>query len=383
MEVDACPPLGYNLYFDNGAMAHPKAPGMRGRMEEYLQLGGTYGRGAYLRVLESSRLVEQCRRRIAAMIGVSKPRYISFTHNATSALNTVIQGFPYRRRHVWVSALEHNAVMRPLEILSAREGLEYTVLPSQADGRVELSALGGIDFSQSDYVAICHASNVNGVVQDIASIRRAIGDIPMLVDASQSVGYVPVRAEEWDVDFLAFSGHKGLAGPTGVGVLYLQGRRVEISPLSYGGGASGGRRVDGVIPLPDRYEAGTPNMIGIAGLLGALEEPLVAAHSVWDFLALLGEMSQVPGVGVYHGWGGEGRGLELFSLRPYGMELSELTRRLHGEYGIEIRSGMHCAPLAHRSLGTGEVGTARFSLSPAHSPEDLDYLLQALKSILS
>ncbi len=377
-----------NRYFDNAALAFPRSEGVEEGMARYLAAGASYGRASHGRALDAARMVEEARGLLSALLGVSRPQRISFALNATVAINTVLRGFPYRAWRVLISPMEHNAVTRTL----AGEGVGYDLLPALPSGLIDLGRLAGRDLSGYDLVVVNGASNVNGVVQPLGALRGVLGEaIPLMVDASQVVGHSPLAVEEWGIDFLAFSGHKGLASTTGAGCLYQSGR-VALRPLVYGGTGSGRSADDMPEVLPDAFEAGTHNMLGIAALLGALRRPLDRAHGREDFARLLAGLRAMPGLRVYHGHGVEGgrtghdlppEPIELLSLVPTGMEVSDLAYRLYAEHGIELRSGLHCASLAHRHLGTYPEGTVRLSLSPAHTAEELAYLLGAVRSVVS
>ena len=207
-----------NLYFDNCATSFPKPAAVAGAMVRHLnETGGTYGRSAYPRILQSTRLVEECRDQLAAKMGATEAGKIILTANATTALNLMIQGICKKGGHVLTSAMEHNAIARPLERLRQLGLIEWELLESAPDGRILVDKIASKLRPNTILVAICHMSNVNGMAQSPGEIKKAIGEIPMLVDASQSLGSHPVMVDKWGIDFLAFTGHKSLLGPTGTG----------------------------------------------------------------------------------------------------------------------------------------------------------------------
>lgn len=366
-----------NLYFDNCATSFPKPPEVAEAMVNHLNItGGTYGRSAYPRILMSSSVVEECRDRLAGIIGTKESGKIVFTANATTALNLMIQGICSKGGHVLTSSMEHNAVARPLEHLRQMGRITWETLESAPDGRILPEKIASKLRPDTILVAICHMSNVNGMAQSPGEIKQAIGDIPLLVDASQSLGQFPVEADNWGIDFLAFTGHKSLLGPTGTGGAFIRDTG-QIEPLIFGGTGSGSDSLLMPSILPDRFEAGTPNITGIHGLNAALKNRPEARHSREDFRELLKEVKknldyQVRCAGDFAHQG------KLFSVVHRRKSGSELALAFYEKYGIECRAGLHCAPLAHRHLGSFPGGDCRFSLSPYHTPEELEFLARAI-----
>lgn len=367
-------------YFDNAATSFPKPAGVSRAVARYLDvMGGPYGRAAYPRARDVSRTVERARDRVAEVLGTALATQVVFQPNATTAINTVLHGFLYDGGKVVISPLEHNAVMRPLDALQRRGVLRWEVMPHHADGTVDLARLSGWLTSDVRLAVVNHMSNVNGVVQPLAALKAALGPVPLLVDASQSLGAVPLRVDDWDIDYLAFTGHKGLRGPTGTGGLFLR-RPGTVAPLILGGTGSASDRYEMPDDLPDRFEAGTGNIAGIFGLLAALEEPLVARHTPKDFSWLVAELRALPGVTVY-GAAESGNQGELVSIAVTGRDPAQVGDELAGRFDIAVRTGLHCAPLAHRTLGTFPHGTVRLAPGPGHSREDLSFLLGAVRAV--
>ncbi|MCE1197391.1 MAG: aminotransferase class V-fold PLP-dependent enzyme [Marinilabiliales bacterium] len=369
-----------NLYFDNCATSFPKPPQVAEAMRLHLdETGGTYGRAAYPRILRSTGLVEECRERLAARIGTADAGKVVFTANATTALNLMIQGICRKGGHVLTSPMEHNAVARPLSFLQKSGIITWELLDAAPDGRVLPDRIAGKLRADTRLVVICHMSNVNGVIQPLSEIKKAIGEIPLLVDGSQSLGQYPVEADRWGVDFLAFTGHKSLLGPTGTGGAFM--RHPEwVAPLLYGGTGSGSDSFDMPEVMPDRFEAGTPNITGIHGLNAALAHPPALHYSPDDFEQLIREVKGFSGYKVRCADDMAHQG-KLFSVVHDRLSGSELAGRLFGEWGIECRSGLHCAPLAHKHLGSFPYGDCRFSLSPYHTAEELSHLAKAVYDI--
>ncbi len=369
-----------NLYFDNCATSFPKPSAVAEAMSRHLnETGGTYGRSAYPRILHSTRLVEECRDQLAAMMGTADAGKIIFTANATTALNLMIQGICRKGGHVLTSAMEHNAVARPLEHLRQMGLIEWELLESAPDGRILTEKIAEKIRPNTILVAVCHMSNVNGMAQSPGEIKRSIGDIPLLVDASQSLGQHPVEVDKWGIDFLAFTGHKSLLGPTGTGGAFMRYPEL-VEPLLFGGTGSGSDSLSMPSFTPDRYEAGTPNITGIHGLNAALRNRPAPLHTRDDFEALLGEVKRNNNYKVRCAEDFSNQG-KVFSLVHPSISGSELAQRFYEAYGIECRAGLHCAPLAHRHLGSFPTGDCRFSLSPYHTPEELNYLAKAIHDV--
>jgi cysteine desulfurase family protein len=370
----------HNTYFDNAATSFPKPKEVALEMARYLnKMGGTYGRSSHDRAIEASKVVEETRFLIAEMLGVKKSSRIVFTPNATNAINLVLKGFRYEHQEVVISSLEHNALWRPLTRLINEHGVKVKKLPSFDDGLIDLEKLSEVVSNQTDLVVINHQSNVNGVIQPIEKIKKIIGDIPLLVDASQSLGHRELDIEKCKIDFLALTGHKGLLGPTGVGALFVKNPEL-LAPLVDGGTGSNSESTEMPSFVPDKFEAGTPNIVGIFGLRASLLHKPSPAHSRKEYLSLISDIKGINGIRVLCANQEENQG-DVFSLMSERMDCSVLGRALGEQFGIETRLGLHCAPEAHKHLGTLPEGTVRIGVSPYHTKEDFDYLLQAIKSV--
>lgn len=368
-----------NRYFDNGSTSFPKPPQVAEAMANYLgHVGGTYGRAAYGKAFEASQMVEACRDKLAELFGAPNAEHLFFCANATGAINTILKGMPLQGKQVLVSPLEHNAVMRTLEHLK-QFGTEAITLPAHADGRIDTERLQDVPLRRVGLVVVNHQSNVSGVVQPIADIKAWCGKVPLLVDASQSAGQNELKISDWGVDFLAFTGHKGLLGPTGTGGFYAHNPDL-VSPLLHGGTGSNSDRFDMPLTYPDRFEAGTPNMAGIAGLLAALTHipPMMAARE--EFLQMIGQLSELKGIRILRSHEPKRQGL-LFSFSHATLSPSTIAERLYRLHGIEVRSGLHCAPAAHRFYDTFPHGTVRIAASPYHTANDYRFLVEAVREV--
>ena len=371
-----------NCYFDNAATSYPKPPEVSGAISRYLsECGGTYGRGAYPRILEATGVVETVREQLADRMGIGNPETVFFTRNATEGINTVLFGLDLQDAHVLISPLEHNAVMRPLAELVRRCGLSYDILPHFSDGKVDAKRIGMVLKPATKLVIINHQSNVNGVIQPVREIRRAVDAVPIMLDLSQALGHTAVNIDEWEIDFAAFTGHKGLLGPTGTGGFFARNPEL-VRPRNFGGTGSNSESYEMPEFLPDRFEAGTPNMVGIYGLYGALTADVAPLHTPDDFRELMESIARLPGISLYRAADSASQGA-LFSVAHTEIDCGTLALDLQEDSGIETRSGLHCAPLAHKTLGTFPDGTVRIAVSPYHTREDFNHLLGALTSAIA
>jgi cysteine desulfurase/selenocysteine lyase len=358
------------LYFDNAATSWPKPPAVLRALAGYLRRGGgNPGRSGHARAIGAGRIVLEARELLAELLGVRDPAHVVFTKNATEALNLALLGTLKPGDHVVAGSMEHNSVLRPLTALHGR-GVEVSVVEADASGRLDPRRVEAALRGNTRLVVLNHASNVCGTVADATAVGRACRErgVLFLVDAAQSAGCLPIDVEALRVDFLAFSGHKGLLGPQGTGGLYV--RQPEgLEPLLYGGTGSLSDREEQPQFLPDRFESGTLNVHGLAGLAAGLRYLLgrgvqqVAAHDRGLLELLLQALDGVPGVTLYGPVDGTAQ-VGVLSVNVAGLSPSEAGRRLEREFGILTRIGLHCAPRAHRTLGTFPDGTVRLSWGP-------------------
>ncbi len=369
-----------NRYFDNGSTSFPKPPEVAMAMAHYLNhCGGTYGRAAYGKVMDSTRVVEQCRDRVASLLGVTDGSHIAFTLNATWGINAIVHGLKLTEGTVLVSPLEHNAAMRPLFDIAQRGIISIEVLPSLADGSIDLNALSAKQKKNAKLICCVHQSNVNGVIQPVKDLCAWAADVPVLVDATQSAGDVPVMGDEWGAEAVVFTGHKGLLGPSGTGGFYIRHPEL-LHPFIQGGTGSNSEHFEMPQELPDRFEAGTPNLVGIVGLNAAMEHKPCRQTSQRQWLEWIETLRQIEGIQIYGASSEEHQG-NVVSFTHHKMSPSQIAYQLFDKYGIEVRQGLHCAPLAHQSIGTFPTGTVRVALSPYHTAEDLSYLHEAITRI--
>lgn len=384
------------VYLDNAATTYPKPPGVAEAMLHYLnEIGASAGRGAYREAVESGRLLEDCRRAIRALVGAAPDDAVIFTLNGTDALNLAIKGCVGRGTHAVTTCMDHNSVLRPLSALQEREGVSWLAVRADPQStRVDPSAVERALTLDTALVAVSHASNVTGVIQpieEIGDICRRRG-VPFLVDAAQSAGHVPLEFGTMPIDLLAIPGHKGLLGPLGTGVLVIRAALVErLRTFREGGTGSVSEQPHQPVHAPDKFEAGSHNAVGLAGLLAALRwienqgVSRVRQHEA-DLNArmLSGLVDLEQSHRAFHWYGpreAEHR-VAVFSVGIDGFEPAELSALLETHYGLLTRSGLHCAPLAHRTIGTDRRGgTCRISFGPMNRIEHADAVLAALAEI--
>jgi selenocysteine lyase/cysteine desulfurase len=325
-------------------------------------------------------MIEETRDMIASMIGADNPENIIFTPNATVAVNTVLNGLDLRNSHVLISPLEHNCVMRPLEYLRKNLGIEYEIMHHFADGLIDTSRIAEQIRPDTRIAVVNHESNVNGLIQPLREIKTALGGLLLLVDASQSLGMEVVNVSSSEVDFLAFTGHKRLLGPPGTGGLYIRNPEM-LSPFVRGGTGSRSECFDMPSFMPDKFESGTPNISGIAGLNAALRDRPEARHSKRDFESLIREIACIPALKIFKADNPSSQGC-LFSFILRGTDPAVTAGQLYDDFSIELRAGLHCAPAAHMALGSFPLGSVRVSPSVYQGPEDFEYFINAVKTIL-
>jgi cysteine desulfurase / selenocysteine lyase len=373
-------------YLDNAATSWPKPPEVATAMRDWLEhVGGSPGRAGHRMAIAAGRLLADARMAVGELLGVDDPARVVFTKNVTEAINLVVQALVRPGDHVVATGIEHNAVMRPLRHLE-RHGARLTLVPVSPEGDLDLDALRAALRRPTRLLVTTHASNVIGnlvELEPIVAAARATGT-PVLVDAAQTAGAVPIDAGALGVDFLAFTGHKALLGPTGTGGLCLApGARIE--PLLRGGTGSDSELETHPDFLPDQLEAGTLNVVGIAGLHAAAEVLLargvaqVRRHEVALSRRLLDGLTDLP-VKV-HGPEDVHRRVGLVSVELPGVSPSELGLILDERFGVMSRVGLHCAPAAHHVLGTYPTGTVRLSWSALSTAADIDAAVAALTAV--
>jgi cysteine desulfurase / selenocysteine lyase len=375
------------LYLDNAATSWPKPAGVPRAMARAVRRGGgNPGRAGHSKSIEAARTVLRTRELLAGLFNVQDPSHIVFTKNATEALNTVIVGLLRPGDRAVTTSMEHNSVLRPLAAL-ARTGVHVDVVEAGRDGRVDPGAFARALVPGTRLAVVTHASNVTGTVNDVAAIAAHCGQrgVPLLVDAAQTAGCLPIDLQVLRADYLAFSGHKGLLGPQGTGGLFVR-TEGDLPPFTRGGTGSLSDREDQPEFLPDRLESGTLNVPGLAGLgegaayLHGRGVEQVGAHDMRLRAAFLAALDGDSRVTVYGG-GEEVPHTGVVSIAVAGVSPSEVGEALESRFGILTRIGLHCAPRAHRTIGTFPHGTVRLGWGPFTGEADMVRAARALLAI--
>lgn len=375
------------IYLDHAATSWPKPPEVLEAIVRALgPAGGNPHRGAHRLALEAARLVLESRSTVAAFLGVRDPRDLLFVPGCTFGLNMVLKGLLEPGDRVVVSSVEHNAVVRPLAALEA-DGVRVVQLPVDEAGRVDLDAAEELVAAAPTRAVVCqHASNVTGAIQpvaDLADIAHEHGAV-LVVDGAQAVGHLKVDVAALGADAYVASGHKGLLGPQGVGIVYLA-PGLEVHELVQGG--SGGDSSAATMPpaRPDRYEAGTQPVPAIAGLAAGVRVLGRSGEAVFEserrlIQRLVSGLAEIPGMRVLGPPPGEERA-PVASVVHDAVEPDRLAYELDSRYGIAVRAGLHCAPAAHAAMGTAETGAVRFSIGRGVSESDVDAAIAAVREV--
>jgi len=379
------------IYLDNAATSHPRPRPVVEAVSRYLnELGASPGRSGHRPSLESGRLVLETRELAADFFCASSVDNVIFTANVTGALNIALKGYLRPGDHVLTTPFEHNAVLRPLHRLQEERNIEIDYLPVDSFGSIEREDFEHLLRENTSLVVINHASNVTGAVLDILPLSEWCGEynLPLMVDAAQSAGSFDFPWEKLDAQFLCFTGHKGLMGPPGTGGMIIDPEMVERTKSFIEGGT--GSKSDQLTQpqvLPDKYEAGTMNTAGIAGLNAAfkyladkgLERIIEKKKRLTE--SLCRGLEDIPGIELLGPGPGERR-TSTVSITWSEGDTAELSVKLDREYDIMTRSGLHCAPLAHKELGTYPRGALRFSTGHFNTEDEIDRTLAAIKEIL-
>ena len=378
------------VYFDNGSTSFPKAPNVAEAVGELLKEGSfNINRGIYKEASSLAEKVFSTRERLCRLFNFENPSNVIFTNNITYALNMVIRGFLRPGDHVIVSSMEHNAMMRPLFQLS-RYGVEFSVAEADREGVLAPEKIEELIKPNTKAVMMLTASNVCGTmlpIEEAGEICRRRG-LKFVVDSAQTAGAFPIDMEKMNIDALCFTGHKSLRGPQGIGGFVVKDEMASlIEPIIAGG--TGSISDSEEIPqfLPDKFEAGTMNIPGIVGLNEALiylekvglEE--TAKKELFITERFLNKALSIPEVNVTGKKDMKGRA-PIVSLTFNTMDNAEAAFLLENNYGIMTRCGLHCAPRAHKTLGTFPEGTVRFSFSPFNTEEEVDYTINAINEIV-
>jgi len=377
------------LYCDSAATSWPKPPGVSEAMRRFLEeIGGSPGRSGHRLSIEAGRVVFGARARLAALFGAGDPLRIALTRNATEALKFAILGLLSPGDHVVTSGIEHNSVMRPLRHLQ-RSGLEVSVVPCSAAGELDPADCIPLIKKNTKAIFLTHASNVTGTIMPLREVGKIARErrIVFCVDAAQTAGAVPIDVDEMLIDLLAFTGHKSLLGPQGTGGLFVrEGLEKRMRPVVMGGTGSRSEHEEQPDFMPDMFESGTPNAVGIAGLSAALDyvsERTVAAireHEVELTRRFIEGITPLPGIRLY-GPPDAARRTAVVSFTIEGMRASAASLEFDERFGIMSRPGLHCAPAAHRTIGTFPGGAIRFSFGCFNTIQEIMRTVEAVGSL--
>lgn len=378
------------LYLDNTATSWPKPPGVVQSIRQFLdEVGANPGRSGHRMSIAAARVVYATREAVASLFNAPDPLRVTFGLNVTDGLNLALHGLLKPGDHVITSSMEHNSVMRPLGDL-AEQGVAFTQVACKPDGALDALEVEAAVRPDTRLIVLNHASNVCGTILPIQAVGQMTRrkKLLFLVDAAQSAGVLPIDMQRDCIDLLAFTGHKSLYGPMGTGGLVI-GERVSIAdlhPVRQGGTGSRSEREVQPDFFPDRCESGTPNAVGLAGLLAALEWlqtqglEQIRAHETTLCTALLEGLGNIPGVIVY-GTQEAAKQTATVAFNIQGMEPSTVGLRLDEEFNILCRVGLHCAPSAHRTLGTFPTGCVRFGAGVFNTLEDIQQAVAAVRAL--
>ncbi len=375
-----------SLYLDNAATTYPKPERVYAAVDLFMrEVGGSPGRSAHARAVEAGRIVYTVRESVAGLLGEPDPLRVVFTKNATEAINTALFGLLSRGDHVVTTSVEHNSVMRPLEELRCR-GVEYSVAPCGSDGTLDPARLEKAITGATKMIVMTHASNVTGAVlpvEDASVIARRHG-LLLLVDAAQTIGRVRLEEVAGLADAVAFSGHKELFGPPGTGCLYLR-EGLNAAPLTCGGTGSESGSLKQPEDLPEALESGTLNAPGIAGLGAGISFvndsgiDRIRSHEDELMQALRDGLARLDGVTEHGPATGARVGIAALTFKHHSP--ASIAENLDYRYGIACRAGLHCSPMAHKTMGTIATGALRVGFSYMNTLDDVEKLLDALGTL--
>ena len=391
------------IYLDNASTTFPKPREVADAVYQYMTgVGSNIGRGGYTSAYAAEEAVFAARQLLCDFFGGEDAKNVVFTKNVTEALNVIIRGLLQPGDHVLVSAMEHNAVMRPLQLLGREleageeapaDAISFSRIPCDREGNLELEALPKLVQQRTKAVLMTHASNVCGTLLPLARVGEFCQDkgLLLLVDSAQSAGVFPINMQQLHIDALAFTGHKGLLGPQGIGGFVLREHMVKrLAPFIVGGTGSLSHTESTPRFMPDKFEAGTLNLPGIMGLAAGVswlkERGLasIRAHELALTEQLLAGLQGLEQQGLLRIFGRKDlkQRTSVVSIAGTQLDIAMLAHKLNVEYGIATRVGLHCAPNAHKTLGTYPTGTLRFSMGWHNTEAEIATALNVLKEVL-
>jgi cysteine desulfurase/selenocysteine lyase len=375
------------IYLDNAATSFPKPSSVYESVMKAMKVyGANPGRGSHAMAIEGARIIYETRELLADLFNLDDPLRVIFTFNATDSLNMAIKGILKRGDHVVTTEMEHNSVLRPIKELE-KSGVENTIVKCGTDGSINVYDLEKAIRDNTKLIVTTNVSNLTGTIfpaEEIGKVCRAY-KIPYLLDASQSAGVLTIDMKKYNISFLAVPGHKGLLGPQGTGALLINSD-IEVKQLKEGGTGSQSASLDHPNFYPDKLEAGTHNLPGIAGLNAGLKYILkrgtesIYSHEKNLLDIFITELKKNPKIKIYGPESIEDR-IGVVPINIEGMDSSEVANILDREYGIAVRPGLHCAPLAHKAIGTEKLGAVRFGVGPFNKKKDIMAAVKALKEL--
>lgn len=375
------------IYLDNAATSYPKPESVyKSVLEAMKYYGANPGRSGHKLALKAGRGIYETREALATLFNIDNPMNIIFTNNATEALNLGIKGLLQKEDHVITTTMEHNSVLRPIKSLE-NKGVENTIVECDSEGNIDIDDIEKSIKNNTKLIVTTHASNVTGTIFPIKEIGELAkrNNIIYMVDAAQTAGIYDIDVEDMNIDILAFPGHKSLLGPQGTGGLYIK-EGIDLVQMKEGGTGSKSHELTQPLILPDRYESGTPNTPGIIGLGAGVKYILnkgiknIRNHEKELLKLFLNGLKEIDKVKLYGTVEVEKRA-PVVSINIGEEDSSEISFVLDDVFDIATRSGLHCAPLAHKSLNTLDKGIIRFSIGPFNTKYDIKNALKAIKEI--
>ena len=374
-------------YFDNSATSFPKPESVYKCVEKAVRLyGANPGRGGHRMAVEASQAIYETREKVASLFNIKNPLQIAFTYNSTYALNFAVKGAVPKDSHIITTSLEHNSVLRPVFYEKDENNAHVTIIEPSEDGNIHSEDIIAAMKPDTKAVVLTHMSNVTGAIIDLLPITTEARkrNILTIVDVSQSAGFLDIDVEEMKIDILCFTGHKSLFGIQGTGGIYIR-EGIPFSPIIEGGTGSFSKMKRQPHSMPEALEAGTLNTPGIVSLgagidfINSIGLENIRKHEYSLTEKFIEGIKNIEEIIIY---GPEKRG-PVVTLNIKGVDSGDLAAYLDEEYGILTRAGIHCAPLAHESMHSGENGGVRFSFGYFNTEEDITYAINTLKNIVS
>nr|WP_312576680.1 aminotransferase class V-fold PLP-dependent enzyme [Sedimentibacter sp.] len=375
------------IYLDNAATSFPKPREVYQNVTKAMtKYGANPGRGSHAMAIEGAKVIYETRELLAQLFNLDDPMRVIFTFNATDGLNLAIKGLLKAGDHVIVTSMEHNSVLRPVMELQ-KLGVDNTIVSCETDGKINVLDIENAIKSNTKLIVTTHVSNLTGTIFPIEEIGIMCKKhkITYLLDASQSAGVLDIDLKRLNIDFVAFPGHKGLLGPQGTGALLINSD-VQMNQLKEGGTGSESSNLYQPSFYPDKFEAGTPNLPGIAGLNAGLKYIIkrgtksIYSHEKKLLDLFINQLINNAKIEIYGPKDINDR-CGVVPINILGVDSSEVAYLLDTKYNIAVRPGLHCAPLAHKSIGTENIGAVRFSVGPFNRESDIISAAKALDEI--